>query len=86
MLAGMPREELREQIRELLRAGRLPRQQQISTWAGPGLDQPCAACGHAVKPEDVDLQLEFDGAWQTAVYRFHTGCHAIWEAERDRAA
>jgi len=77
---------LRDQIRELLRTGHLPRQRQIRMQTGPGLDLPCAACGHTIKPGELDFELEFDGPWETTIYRFHGQCQAIWEAERREAA
>jgi hypothetical protein len=85
---GMISPPLQTIIRELLRLGRLPRQREIRrTWTGPGLDQPCAACGHAVTPDDLDLELEFDDLLSdaTATYRFHVTCHAVWEQEREAA-
>lgn len=84
----MVSEALQAIIRELLRRGRLPRRRQIRwTWTGPGLDLPCAACGHAVTPEELDLELEFDdlSSSATETYRFHATCHAIWEREREAA-
>ena len=87
-LRAMVPEALQAIIRELLKMGRLPRRRQIRwTWTGPGLDLPCAACGHAVTPEELDLELEFDdlSSSATETYRFHATCHAIWEREREAA-
>lgn len=80
---------LRENIRELLRVGRLPGRQSLrSAWTGPGLDQPCAACGHSLTPDDVTFELEFDdsSADETASYRLHAVCFEIWELESQREA
>ena len=85
---AMVSEALQATIRELLRMGRLQRRRPDpldvdGAWSRP----PCAACGHAVTPEELDLELEFDdlSSSATETYRFHATCHAIWEREREAA-
>ena len=66
-------------IREKLRDGRLPTREAPKTYAGYGGGLPCSGCGEVIQPTQVEYEFDLD----TATYRFHQGCHAIWQVERD---
>jgi hypothetical protein len=68
---------LAEMIRRKLDDGRLPGGAARKTWAGYGQGQPCSVCEQTVLPAQVEYEFDHDGA----TYRFHAGCHGLWEAE-----
>ena len=79
---------LREQAREALQAGRLPRRPPDRTWGGPGVGAPYAVCEKPVTKSQVEFEIQFarDGASPDLDrYHFHIRCFAAWELERTKA-
>ena len=84
----MPNEaELRKVAREVLRAGKLPRQKPDHTWGGPGVGAPCAVCEKPVTRDELEYEVQFahDGASPGLdKYHLHLRCFAVWELERTK--
>ena len=84
----MPNEaELRKVAREVLRAGKLPRQDPDRTWGGPGVGAPCAVCEKPVTRDELEYEVQFahDGASPGLdKYHLHLRCFAAWELERTK--
>ena len=84
----MPNEaELRKVAREVLRAGKLPRQKPDHTWGGPGVGAPCAVCEKPVTRDELEYEVQFahDGASPGLdKYPLHLRCFAVWELERTK--
>ena len=56
----MPNEaELRKVAREVLRAGKLPRQEPDRTWGGPGVGALCAVCEKPVTRDEMEYEVQF---------------------------
>jgi len=55
-------------------------------WGGPGAGGPCAVCGTALRPGELEMELEFqqngDSA-DPASYHLHVRCFSAWYAEKD---
>jgi hypothetical protein len=77
---------LREQARESLRCGRLPRRMPDHTWGGPGSGAPCTICGARLAPGALELELEFvDGDGMSSdSRRVHPRCFGVWQLELAR--
>jgi hypothetical protein len=73
---------LREQAREAIRARKLPERRPNRTWGGPGLGAQCAICDAPVKPDQVEVELEFAPGSSADNYHVHARCFVAWEAER----
>jgi len=78
----MDRAELFQRIRDRIYGGELPCTRQAKTWGAVGSGQSCAACGEAIAPSEVELELDFLTANGVTTYPFHTFCWAVWELER----
>ena len=77
--------ELRERVREAIRAGTLPDRDADRTWGGPGSGVHCAVCGQTLHPIESELELEFfldrpNGG--PIVRHLHGRCFLAWDAER----
>ena len=84
----MPDEpRLREQAREAIKGGKLPRQAPDRTWGGPGVGAPCAVCERPVKKDELEFEIQFahDGD-NPGLDKFHVHirCFAAWEFERNK--
>lgn len=73
---------LRARIRELIELEILPRHAPMRMWGGPGLGRVCYACQQTIRPEETELELQFEGRERTIELRLHQFCHAAWEVER----
>ena len=73
---------MRQLIRELILAGRLPREHTIELWRGPGLGKACDGCGLAITPAD-QMSLICADDWKAI--RLHASCFTLWEEERRTA-
>jgi len=74
--------ELRARARELISAGRLPRQHPIRIWGGNGSgDQTCSLCDRVISREEVEYELEYSVDSAVRMMRFHFICHAAWQLE-----
>ena len=74
--------QVRERVRELLVAGRLPADDPIKLWAGPSMAKTCSCCGETISTA-TEYELDFSG---TLTILFHPRCYAIWNEERKRAS
>jgi len=76
---------LPEKVRELIQAGKLPRRAPERTWGGSGVGADCAICDVPVKPDELELEIEYarDGNDDTVDnYHVHVRCFVVWEHER----
>ena len=71
---------VRERVRELLLANRLPGDDPIKLWAGPSMGKPCTACGETISTS-TEYELDFPGGLTILL---HPRCYAIWNEERRR--
>jgi hypothetical protein len=75
-------EALRRKARTAIRAGMLPKQQQVSVWGGPGSGASCAVCGSTVPADGLGFELEFrDAAGRLELRYVHIPCFAAWDLE-----
>jgi hypothetical protein len=74
---------LRQMAREAIDAGELPRRRPDRMWGGRGTGDLCSVCGVAVRREEAEIELEFDGNAQHALH-VHVPCLAAWELELDQ--
>lgn len=73
---------LRRKARAAIRAGMVPREPQVSTWAGPGSGASCAICGNPVTREGLGFELEFrDTDGRLELRHVHIPCFAAWDLE-----
>lgn len=73
---------LHRKARDAIRAGMLPREQQVSTWGGPGSGASCAVCGSPVSGDGLGFELEFQDAQGRFELRYvHIPCFAAWDRE-----
>lgn len=86
----MPNEApLRELARRAIRAGKLPREKPVGTWAGHGSGASCSVCEQPIKHDDVEYEVDVahDGNNPGLdQFRFHLRCFAVWEPERTKPA
>jgi hypothetical protein len=71
---------VRERIREMLAARRLPAADPVKLWAGPSMGKPCNACGETIRTA-TEYELDFV---PTLTLLLHPRCYAIWNEERRR--
>ena len=50
---------LREKAREAIQSGKLPAMKPSRTWGGPGSGTECSVCGEPVKPDQMELEIEY---------------------------
>ena len=83
----MPDEpRLREQARQAVQNAKLPSRRPDRTWGGPGVGAECAVCEKPVTKDEMELELEFDGADPGLdKFHLHPQCFAAWEFERSKA-
>ena len=73
---------VRERVREMLIARRLPADDPTKLWAGPSLGKPCTACGETIR---TATEYELDFALSVTIL-LHPRCYAIWNEERRRGS
>jgi hypothetical protein len=72
-------------VRELVRAGRLPRHRPHRLWGGFGSGrEQCAVCGEPLSPRDTAIEAEFRDGGTSTSHEFHVGCFAVLESEWKR--
>ena len=71
---------VRERVREMLAAHRLPSDDPVKLWAGPSMGKPCTACGETIGSA-TEYELDFPG---NVTVLLHPRCYAIWNEERRR--
>jgi len=74
---------LREKAREAIQSGKLPAMKPSRTWGGPGSGTECSVCGEPVKPDQMELEIEYcnGGTPDLDHYHLHVRCFAAWECE-----
>lgn len=80
--SGEQVEPLRLRARELMSAGKLPRDKAIRTWGGSGSGLPCELCGAPIESSQPEFEIQLDLAPGSRSYRFHRTCHAVWDEMR----
>lgn len=60
----------------------LPYQEPLRTWAGRGSGALCNLCGHAIKAQDIEYEVDVPPAESGRSLRFHFNCYRTWEAQR----
>jgi hypothetical protein len=68
--------------RDVVQPVEMPRREPDRMWGGPSLGGDCAVCGFLVRHGELELEIEFDGDGdrQTASYRVHVPCLAVWRS------
>jgi hypothetical protein len=75
---------LQEKAREAICSGKLPAERpDRTTWGGTGSGAACAVCDEPVKPDQMELELEFKRQG-SGKYRLHSKCFTAWEFELGR--
>ena len=75
-------EELRTRIRKMRESGDIPCDPPEKTWAGPGRDRSCAACGQVITEKETEFEVDLRSG---VTLRLHRRCHNVWlqECEQD---
>lgn len=69
---------VRQRVRQLLQAAKLPRGAPAKLWVGPATNVLCCCCG-----EMIQTGYEYELAFATAAsLKFHPRCYVIWDEER----
>jgi hypothetical protein len=77
----VPPVRIADLVRERLVADLLPWDEPVKVWAGYGRGQRCAACDETILPAQIEYELDLPA---DRTVRFHSGCWAIWDIERQR--
>jgi hypothetical protein len=59
----------------------LPYQEPLRTWAGRGSGALCNLCGHAIKAQHIEYEIELPPADSGRSLHFHFDCYRTWEAQ-----
>jgi hypothetical protein len=81
---GLSDEALRAKAREAIRSGKLPSSPPKQVWGGQGAGADCTVCGAPVKPEELELEMEFAAAGDElgrGSHHVHPRCFAAWQLE-----
>jgi hypothetical protein len=71
-----------DMIRAKLDVGTLPLDAPVKLWAGIGTGQPCAGCDQPILESEPEYEPQYDDG--RPLIQFHSGCHAVWDEERQR--
>lgn len=80
---------LHAKARAAIQAGKLPSRHPEQTWGGPGEGDCCTICGARVRPDEVELEIEFAAAGngsEADTHHLHPRCFAAWKHELQLAA
>lgn len=72
---------LRRHARQAIETGKLPDRLPDRTWGGPGCGDCCSICSSPVKPDELELEIEFVRALGRDRHHVHIRCFAAWEFE-----
>ena len=78
---------LRDKVREAIRARKLPSRRPDRASSGPGVGEPCAICGEPIKPDQMELEIQFirnGRSPHVKSHHVHLRCFAAWEFELER--
>jgi hypothetical protein len=81
-MGGFLPNTLAAMVREKLHAGALPLDQPLKVWAGIGGGEPCTVCEKPILGAQTQYEAEYYD--ERPAFRFHVGCHGLWEDERRR--
>jgi len=85
-VCAMPEVEraLRENVRQRIQSGALPRAKPNRTWGGPGAGLTCAVCDQRITRNQIEYEVQFvqEGTTVLQVVHLHLACFAAWELER----
>ena len=76
---------LKTKARQAVQTGKLPNRRPICMWGGNGFGACCPICDSAVKPDELEYEVQFDeidGSAAPHGYHIHVRCYAAWELER----
>lgn len=68
-----------ERLRALFSTGRIPRGRPRRIFGGPGTGRNCLACDRPVRPDESEVEVEFEGAGTLV---FHPRCFQLVESVR----
>jgi hypothetical protein len=71
-------DDLRDQIREKILAGDLPKEDCRMTWYGSGTGNLCAACERLIAATDVEVECDLP---RGGTIRLHRACYDVWARE-----
>jgi hypothetical protein len=75
--------DVETRISQKLEAGELPCDEEDRTWAGPGLDLLCSACGRPITVGETEVELDFTRMDGIETFRFHRQCYTLWELRKE---
>jgi len=76
---------LRQKVREVIQARKLPNRHPRRMWGGPGVGADCTMCNRSIQRDELELEIEFareNNADTVDKYHVHILCFAAWERER----
>ena len=71
-----------QKVREVIQAKKLPDRPPDHVWGGRGTGVDCAICSASIAYEEVELEVEFEGAGGPSSYLVHLHCFSALEQER----
>ena len=82
----MPQVEraLRENARQRIQSGAMPRAKPNRTWGGPGAGLTCGLCDQPITRDQIEYEVQFvqEGMSVPQIVHLHLACFAAWELER----
>ncbi|HEY1725069.1 MAG TPA: hypothetical protein VGF89_06585 [Steroidobacteraceae bacterium] len=81
MSATPTERDLQLRARARISEGRLPCPHQFRTWGGRGSNRPCALCDTAIRPDEVEYEIEAPEDDGARLFHFHILCHNAWQYE-----
>ena len=73
-----PSDDLRNGIREKIRAGTLPKEHCRKTWHGRGTGVICVACERPIRATEVEVECDLPSG---GTIRLHLTCYDVWARE-----
>jgi hypothetical protein len=59
----------------------LPYEEPARTWAGHGTGALCNVCGLAIRPSDIEYEVELVASVTVRNLHFHFNCYRAWETQ-----
>jgi hypothetical protein len=76
------RDKLRDTARQRIEQARLPKNKPSRMWGGRGSGQTCSLCDRPILDTEPEMELEYEGAPEQPVVRFHLQCQTVWDEVR----